>query len=80
MIGNKELEIVTEIIHLGQMFHLENKIEKEIKRRSTPSWKKSWSLKNIFKGNFKNHHIGENFNICVAFSPYIRWIYLGLYF
>ncbi len=54
------------MIYLGQLISLENRTEKEINRRINLPWKKFWSLRHIFKGNFQNYQKGEIFNKCVA--------------
>lgn len=54
LLENKEQETVSETIYQGQLISTENKHAKEIVRRITLAWKKYWSLKHIFKGNFNN--------------------------
>lgn len=52
-IDGREIESVKEIPYLGQLIAFENKMEKEINRRIGLAWKKYWTLRHIFKGNFK---------------------------
>ncbi len=51
-------------IYLGQLISFENRTEKEIETRISKTWKKFWSLKNIFKGPFKLKQKREIFNLC----------------
>ncbi len=63
---NQEIETVTDTIYLGQPISLDNRWEKEVTSRITLAWRKYWSLKHIFQGNFSNDQRYEIFNMCVA--------------
>ena len=60
-----EFETVKETKYLGQIISLENKWEKEINNRIALGWKKFWSLKHIFKGNYSIKNKTEILNSCV---------------
>ena len=55
---------MNETTYLGQLISPTNRTDKEIEIRITKTWNKFWSLKNIFKGPFQNHHKSEIFNMC----------------
>ena len=44
LIGNHQIEYVSEYIYLGQTISFTNRSDKEINRRITLTWKKFWSL------------------------------------
>lgn len=67
MLDNK-IEITDEIIYLGQLFSIENKSEKEVKRTISIGWKEFWFLKTKLKGPFSLKHKNQVFNACVL-SP-----------
>jgi len=49
----KTLEEVTKTVYLGQLIALSNNMDEENERQINIGWKKFWSLKSIFKSNFK---------------------------
>ncbi|GBP25145.1 Putative uncharacterized transposon-derived protein F52C9.6 [Eumeta japonica] len=49
IVNNEQLEYVKEYIYLGQLISTDGSMNKEIERRITNTWKKIWSLKEIFK-------------------------------
>lgn len=64
-INGKKIENVKEMIYLGQNITMENKTSVEIERRISIAWKKFWSLKFIFKGNFTIKNKIKVLNSCV---------------
>lgn len=65
-IEGRKVKKVEDVIYLGQTISFSNRYEKEIKRRINMSWKKYWSLKRIFKSNFKTQIKSKIFNSCVV--------------
>ncbi|GBP37630.1 Putative uncharacterized transposon-derived protein F52C9.6 [Eumeta japonica] len=49
IVNSEQLEYVKEYIYLGQLISTDGSMNKEIERRITNTWKKFWSLKEIFK-------------------------------
>ncbi len=64
-IDNSKIEIVDEVVYLGQLISLKNKTEKEVNRRISLAWKKYWSLKHILKGPFSYYQKSQIFNSCI---------------
>lgn len=64
-INQEKIEWVEEIVYLGQRIALENITRDEVSRRIKLAWQKYWSLKYIFKGNYKSKNKGEIMNSCV---------------
>ena len=64
--GQTEIKYANEYIYLGQLLSTEDTMQKEIDRRITSSWKRFWSLSEVFKD--KDMPIKEKrrvFNTCV---------------
>lgn len=56
---------VVQATYLGQQVAFKNRTEIEVNARITKAWNKYWSLKEIFKGPFKNEQKSEIFNMCI---------------
>ena len=69
-LNGKKIEHVDNFTYLGQQISFINSDRSELERRIAISWKKFWSLKHIFKGNFQNKLKSQILNSCVfpAFS------------
>jgi hypothetical protein len=66
IINDKTSNPVHEATYLGQNLSFENRTEKEVNIRISKTWAKFWSLKNIFKGPFKNSQKSQIFNMCIV--------------
>jgi len=65
-VGEEEkIESVSQSTYLGQQIAFKNRTEIEVNTRITKAWNKYWSLKEIFKGPFKNEQKSEIFNMCI---------------
>ncbi len=63
--GNK-IEVVENVIYLGQLISYQNKTTKEVNRRITLTWNKFWSLKGILKNRIPNNLKSAVFNMCLV--------------
>lgn len=61
----ENIETVSQATYLGQQIAFKNRTEIEVNARITKAWNKYWSLKEIFKGPFKNEQKSEIFNMCI---------------
>lgn len=65
-INGETIDYKEDHIYLGQLFSFKNRQEKELNRRINIAWKKYWSLKHIFKGNFQIEIKRKIFDMCVS--------------
>lgn len=64
-IDGKKIEVVKELVYLGQKVTIKNKTAEEIERRITIAWKKFWSLKHVLKGPFSIKSKIKIINSCI---------------
>ncbi|KAI8427328.1 hypothetical protein MSG28_001907 [Choristoneura fumiferana] len=65
-IGEETIEYVDEYIYLGQLISIKDQYSKEIDRRISNTWKRYWSLKEIFKNETIPMHVKSKlYNSCI---------------
>ncbi|CAK1585807.1 unnamed protein product [Parnassius mnemosyne] len=63
---SRNIEYVDEYTYLGHQISFSNGMDKEINRRITNTWKKYWSMRDIFKGTLPNKLKTKAMEVCLT--------------